>query len=669
MNQFNAHLDKAKARQRIIYILSGFGLLVVAALVVSGILISNGTKLVIAPEDAQEIAQISVSNGVSVGDTIYSFSSSPSLNITVKGFKPVLERIPATQVGKTYQVNMFELPARLRIKTNSQNPQTKWQIDGQNVAIGAELTVELKAGTHQISVDDPYFEILNFDLSVGRDEEVNKTVSLTPINGTVLIDSSPAGASVSVDGQPVGVTPVSSERQGGAYTVLVQSPNHEDVKDSIEIKRGAQEVTRNYNLQLKKAYITVLGTPKNGKLLIDGVHADLNKQIEVSAIKNHQIIYSKPGYFSSSQEISLKPGAQKDVSFNLKAELGDVVISSSPKAQVWINGKLRGTTPLEIRLSALSHKLTIKKDGYRSYNKTISVKSQSKQKISVTLLTERDARLAEAKDQYTNSTGGKLKLFHPHDQFMLGAARSEKGQRANEFLRPVQLNKAFYAGLYEVTNAEFKKFSAQKAKGPAQNPVTSISWSEATAYCNWLSERENLTPFYDIQGVNVVGFNPIADGYRLLSEAEWEWLARKAGKKKQTIFTWGDETIIPPQAANIADESAKGSVKFYVPNYTDKFATVAPVGSFQREKSGLFDMAGNVSEWVHDYYSIVPPSSKTVQVNPLGSAQGQAHVVKGANFRSGTLTDLRPAFREGMTKGRDDLGFRIARYLYGGDDG
>ncbi len=78
-------------------------------------------------------------------------------------------------------------------------------------------------------------------------------------------------------------------------------------------------------------------------------------------------------------------------------------------------------------------------------------------------------------------------------------------------------------------------------------------------------------------------------------------------------------------------------------------------------------MAGNVSEWVHDVYSIVPPGHVVVR-NPLGEKRGNAHVVKGANWRSGTLTTLRPAFREGLTGGRDDVGFRVGRYLYGGVD-
>jgi len=103
-----------------------------------------------------------------------------------------------------------------------------------------------------------------------------------------------------------------------------------------------------------------------------------------------------------------------------------------------------------------------------------------------------------------------------------------------------------------------------------------------------------------------------------------------------------------------------------VPNYNDGYVSAAPVGSFKKELSGLYDIAGNVSEWVHDIYSIMPPIEDTTSENPLGAENGLSHVVKGANFRSGSVTALRPSFREGLTTGRDDVGFRVGRYLYGG---
>ncbi|RKZ78426.1 MAG: hypothetical protein DRQ35_06010, partial [Gammaproteobacteria bacterium] len=156
-------------------------------------------------------------------------------------------------------------------------------------------------------------------------------------------------------------------------------------------------------------------------------------------------------------------------------------------------------------------------------------------------------------------------------------------------------------------------------------------------------------------------------GYRLLTEAEWEWLARKAGKSVQTLFVWGNERVIPKNAANIADESANGKVNVFVSKYNDGYSKAAPVKSFTKETSGLYDQAGNVSEWTHDSYSIVLPESGKVVQDPFDLTTDSSHVVKGANWRSGSITELRPSFREGLINSRDDLGFRIGRYVYGGN--
>ena len=198
-------------------------------------------------------------------------------------------------------------------------------------------------------------------------------------------------------------------------------------------------------------------------------------------------------------------------------------------------------------------------------------------------------------------------------------------------------------------------------------PVTNISWLDAVRFCNWLSEQEGLDPVYLLQGNRIISVNAGAHGYRLLTEAEWEWLARKANRTSRTRFTWGNDSVIPKNSVNVADTSAQGTVKNFVPKYNDGYAGVAPAGSFVQELSGLFDQGGNVSEWVHDSYSLTPSRSGQVYKDPFDTVHGDSHVIKGANWRSGTLTELRASYREGLSGTRDDVGFRIGRYVYGGN--
>ena len=429
----------------------------------------------------------------------------------------------------------------------------------------------------------------------------------------------------------------------------------------MSITQANSQVDRNYRLTLKKGTIRLDLKPTGGTLLVNGIKA--SEPLVLDATIEHRLTYMKTGFYSKTQSVVLGVGEEKQISLHLKAMMGRVEIVSSPLATVWIDGKQVGVSPFNQDLLAIPHAITVKKPGYRSVVKMVTPKGDTVQKISVALLTEEAARLKEAPGEIILKNGIKLKLYKVQEGLIMGAPRSETGQRANEFQHNIRLTKSFYASLFEITNGQFAKFNPKKAVGPAKTPVTLISWQEAAAFCNWLSVQDQLRPFYKMANGIVTGFNGHGDGFRLLSEGEWEWLARKAGKKKQTQFVWGNARVIPPQTANIADESARGQVTFFVPNYSDGYAGVAPVGSFDAESSGLYDMAGNVSEWVHDIYSIVPPQTDATVYNPLGKPQGHSHVVKGANWRSGTITTLRPAFREGLTKGRDDVGFRIGRYL------
>jgi formylglycine-generating enzyme required for sulfatase activity len=88
----------------------------------------------------------------------------------------------------------------------------------------------------------------------------------------------------------------------------------------------------------------------------------------------------------------------------------------------------------------------------------------------------------------------------------------------------------------------------------------------------------------------------------------------------------------------------------------------APPGKFPPNALGLFDMGGNVSEWVNDYYTAAPPESNAALEDPVGPAQGVSHVVRGSSFKSASITELRLAYRDGANAGRADLGFRVARY-------
>jgi formylglycine-generating enzyme required for sulfatase activity len=129
-----------------------------------------------------------------------------------------------------------------------------------------------------------------------------------------------------------------------------------------------------------------------------------------------------------------------------------------------------------------------------------------------------------------------------------------------------------------------------------------------------------------------------------------------------TTYVWGNTDRIPRESGNFADKARESQQLITLDDYEDGEAGVADVGSFRPDRIGLYDLAGNVSEWVHDSYSNSIPDLDTAHVNYLGVDAAGQHVVKGGNFTTGKLRDLRVAYREPASDASETIGFRIARY-------
>jgi len=580
---------------------------------------SNASVVDVRPADARDHAVVTVTDGfgATIGNTVYTLTGFPTIAVSAQGFRSIRRVLQAADLGATIIIDMVTLPAHMEISTHPTAANTRWSLDGRLTFAGAVFSRDAPAGTHSIAIDNPYYQRKQITVALERGKTTQLTEKLTPVSGQIHIKTTPAGASIRINGTVVGTSPLSLTKAGGRYQIEVTHRDYQPIVETIEVTHTDSAIERDYRLLLPVAYLHVDALPVGGTLMLDGKMVSTGVPLSVTAGEAHMLRYARQGYFSQHQPMTVAPGATAQAAFRLKAEVGTVSISSVPQA-------------------------------------------------SVKLVTERAVKLAESPRLLTNAAGIELKLFRPVGSFVMGAPRAETGQRANEFLRSVRLTQPFYISTHEVSRAQYGRF--RHVAGAGNEPVTSISWLEAARYCNWLSRQEHLTPFYDIRNDHLTGANRASDGYRLPTEAEWEWLARKAFKPVQSRFSWGDATTVPEKAGNIADESANGAVSFYVPNYVDGFAGVAPVGSYPPDGAGLYDVTGNVSEWVHDVYTLVPPQSTAAELDPMGEPLGDTHTVKGSNWRSGTITELRASYREGEKGGRDDIGFRVARYLHGGSN-
>ncbi|GHU03195.1 hypothetical protein FACS1894147_06700 [Spirochaetia bacterium] len=237
--------------------------------------------------------------------------------------------------------------------------------------------------------------------------------------------------------------------------------------------------------------------------------------------------------------------------------------------------------------------------------------------------------------------------------FTMGSPLSEAGRIDNEAQHQVTVT-GFYLGKYEVTQKEYEEvmgINPSRFKGQSL-PVERVSWFDAVEYCNRRSQKEGLTPAYTISGSGnnrTVSWNRNANGYRLPTEAEWEYACR-AG----TAGPFSTGINITANQVNYNgnypyNSNAKGT-------YREK---TTAVGSFAANPWGFYDMHGNVWEWCWDWYGDY--GSRT-QTDPAGAASGTLRVFRGGSWFS-LAAVARSAYRYyyAPTFQSYNLGFRVAR--------
>ena len=230
----------------------------------------------------------------------------------------------------------------------------------------------------------------------------------------------------------------------------------------------------------------------------------------------------------------------------------------------------------------------------------------------------------------------------PTSEFMMGALPNDKEAYDDEKpLHKVRITKDFYVGKYPVTQTLWESVMGNNPsyfKG-ANRPVENVSWFDCVEFCNKLSKLEGKELVYTINGENVT-YNWGAKGYRLLTEAEWEYCARA---NQDTLYS----------GSNNPDE-----VAWYREN--SGFKTY-PVGQKKPNGFGLHDMSGNIWEWCWDWYG---EYSTENQSNPTGKSTSSRRVGRGGGWRY-SPRDLRVSnrVRHGPTYRFRDLGFRLGHLL------
>ena len=297
---------------------------------------------------------------------------------------------------------------------------------------------------------------------------------------------------------------------------------------------------------------------------------------------------------------------------------GSINVQSSPSgAEVWLNGENTGqsTNTTLTNIDPGSHTVRLILDGYEYYETTVQVTAGQEASVSATL-----NNLGISIEWVRISSGS----FEMGDNFSEGDADEQP-------VHTVNLDE-YYISKYEITFSQYDNFCEASGRskpsdngwGRGSRPVINVSWHDAKAFCDWMSEKT---------GIN----------YHLPTEAQWEKAARGDDQRR---YPWGNDSPTRNRA-----------------NYNNYNGKTMPVGSYPSGVSpySVHDMAGNVYEWCHDWYSSTYYSSSPSN-NPQGPGSGSRCILRSGNCYSGA-DGIRSASRYMNTPSttHPGIGFRVCK--------
>jgi len=455
------------------------------------------------------------------------------------------------------------------------------------------------------------------------------------------------------------------------YTEGTQHPHFGKIKnpaldkgDFVFIASGKAIVEKPQTPVTSQCTLRIETNPSGATVWIDSKKkGDAPLMIRDLAPGRMKVRASLEGYTSKEEDVYIRSGRETRLTLILDPLItkGSMSVTSDPPGATWyLDGAYVGTTPDEMkRLDEGRYTVEIKKDGYKDYSDTVTLRAGETNRIYVKLAAVDTADIL-----------GMEFVYIPPGTFMMGSPSGEAGRNDDEGQHRVTLTKGFYMQTTEVTVGQWRAFvretgyrsEAEKGDGAwiwldkkwekkagyywdnpgfeqtDKHPVTCVSWNDTHAFIKWLNEKGDKT-------------------YRLPTEAEWEYACR-AGTK--TARFWGDDPDEACKYANVADLTEwNGKHWITKHNCNDRHWFPSPAGSFRSNSWGLYDMLGNVWEWCEDWHD-TDYYKKSPKQNPKGPTHGTYRVLRGGSW------DYYPRGVRCAYRGRADpdyrsnyIGFRV----------
>lgn len=513
------------------------------------------------------------------------------VKILKRGYRPVEQTI---NVDKDHVVFKFELQEvdLVPVAINSNPPGAQIYLDGMERGVTSKA-MNLFPGTYELKLTLNGYLPLNRKIEVKENATNVFDFNLTKNAGYLQLDVQPLDATLTINGkvyQPTGTI----ELLPGIYQLTLSKSGYLDITEQVEIK-VAQRLKRTYRLQKNSGTLMLTIQPDTARVLINKEDYGPKRQIEL-APGLYRLEITADGYYGLSENITIARGQTLRRNYFLKQKVGKLNFAVSP-ANARVVLKRKGQTVKEWQgatylkdLPVGEYLLQITAKGFASKMKRVVIKEEQLVNLDIDL-----------KKGYEDPLGIEW-VWVEGGTFEMGCTSNESDCNNDEKPMHTVYVDGFYMSKYEVTFAHYDKFCEATGRtkpddegwGRGNRPVINVSWHDAMAFCQWLSEKTDAT-------------------IRLSTEAEWEYAAR-GGQKLHNYKYAGSNNV--------------NNVAWYKSNSGGRTQLV---GQKEPYELGLFDMSGNVWEWCLDWYDR-DFYSKSPRNNPRNTSDSSYLVLRGGSW-------------------------------------
>jgi formylglycine-generating enzyme required for sulfatase activity len=521
--------------------------------------------------------------------------------------------------GGWYTVRQQFARGAVRIETD---PPGAMVVFGDKMRRSPAEFDQLRAGRYSVRVMLAGYEPEETHFEIKPEEQTQVApLHLLRSRGSAELVSRPVGATFEVrQGEEVirrGKTPTTlTDLPTGEYQ-LVMKLDTRTRSDALEIKRG--EVTTK-DLEFASGLIAVSSKPPGADLSLDLQPAGTAPAELKAAEGEHELVVKYRGWPAQRRMVRVSAAQPAQEMFEFPG--GSVKITSAPGgASVWQGDRELGKTPLHLEdLEPSDVRYELRLVGFKSIEVAGKVQPGEQTFLGARFVKRLGPRSGEP---WENSLGMK---FAPVGEVLMG-------------IWPVRVQD--YDAFCVANN---RARSVPDFAQDNTHPVVRVSWEDATAFCEWLTQKEIAA-----------GLIEEGQSYRLPTDLEWSagdglpdegrnTPEERDGKLKD--FPWGKQWPPPAGAGNFADSSGRRAGS--IPGYHDGFPQTSPVGSFPANRLGLFDMSGNVWQWCRDSYK------------GGGANARDWGVMRGGSWGTATPSELRASYRNVVDRAERDViyGFR-----------